>query len=177
MARAKRASIVFKVENVKNSLSLKKTIGWQNFPRKFWRGSLEKWKEKLPVKNSHDCSIVWALLKFFCMVTLFAFQTQKPNKVVRRSQRVVCWKKIKKRVRKACLKVKNTETCASKKLPTSSILLQANFLSLPFNLISIKWQLNTNKSRIHFLLKIEKNSWKKWRQNLWQFLILTIFIL
>ena len=32
LARAKRASIVFKVENVKDSPSLK---GWQNFRRKF----------------------------------------------------------------------------------------------------------------------------------------------
>ena len=42
-----------KLRTERNSPSLK---GWQNFRGKFWRGSLEKWKEKLPVKISHDCS-------------------------------------------------------------------------------------------------------------------------
>ena len=59
----------------------------------FWRrGSLEKWKEKPPVNFSHDCSIVWALLKIF-------------------------WEKfLKSECGKRVEKWKNIKTCATKKV-------------------------------------------------------------
>ena len=113
MARAKRASIVFKVENVKDSPSLK---GWQNFRRKFWRGSLEKWKEKLPVYYSHDWSIVWAHFYFVGTCLWRVRNWWWKNKNCECVKRVWKWK--------------NTETCASENFQLQAYNFQLKKLTL-----------------------------------------------
>ena len=73
----------------------------------FWRrGSLEKWKEKLPVNFSHDWSIVWAFLKIF----------------LKKFLKSECGKRV--------WKWKNSKTCATKKAENNSRLLLFTWLFL-----------------------------------------------